>query len=324
MQVKAISLFKGLSSYVPGAKKYFCSSSGGTVSSRYCYSVWLRHLIRAHETGLNTRVNKIAELGPGDSLGIGLCAVLCGIKEYYALDAKPHANLELNKRILQELIVLLKSREAIPDQTEFPFISPSLEDCSFPHHILTDEVLSNSLKTDRLAAIGRALDTGQPHDNVNIAYVAPWQGIALHGVEGTLDMVFSQAVMEHVEDLNGTYAALHRWLRPGGYMSHTIDYKSHGYTRDWNGHWTVSESIWKLVKGCRPYLINRLPHSTHVEAIKRAGFEIVAEAKTNNAPLPRRKLADKFRSLSDEDLSTSGAFVQAVKVSILGNTDHCA
>lgn len=314
MQVKPSILLKGLATHVPRARKYFCSSSGGTVSPRYCYSVWMRHLIKAHEAGLDTGLQKIAELGPGDSLGIGLCAVLCGAKEYYALDVKPHANLELNKRILQELIMLLKRRKAIPNETEFPSISPSLKNYSFPHDILTDETLAYSLHPDRLAAIHKALEDTLTKDIVHISYIAPWQNVSLHESEGALDMVFSQAVMEHVEQVDATYASLYKWLRPGGYMSHTIDYKSHGYTRDWNGHWTVSEFLWKIVKGNRPYLINRLPHSTHIRAMKKAGFKIVSEMRRISTPLARNKLADGFRVLSDDDLMTSGAFIQAVKL----------
>lgn len=313
MQVKPSIFIKGLATYIPGAEKYFCSSSGGTVSSRYCYSVWMRHLVKAHEAGLDTRLQKIAELGPGDSLGIGLCAVLCGVKEYYAFDTKAHANSERNRKILDELVMMLNRREAIPDEAEFPNISPSLREHFFPHHILTDELLRNSLHPERLGAINKTLNDNRSSNIVHIAYVAPWQGVSLYESGGALDMVFSQAVMEHVEQVDSTYAALYKWLRPGGFMSHTIDYKSHGYTRDWNGHWTISEFLWKIVKGNRPYLINRLPHSTHIEAMKKAGFQIVGEMKRNSAPLPRHKLSDKYRTLSDDDLQTSGAFIQAVK-----------
>lgn len=273
----------------------------------------MRHLVKAYEAGLNTRLNKIAELGPGDSLGIGLCAVLCGVKEYHALDTKIHANSERNKKIFEELVIMLIHREAIPDETEFPFISPSLKEHTFPHHILTDEILTDSLRPDRLAAIHKALDDTRSTSVVHIAYVAPWQGVSLYESGGALDMVFSQAVMEHVEQVDATYAALYKWLRLGGFMSHTIDYKSHGYTHDWNGHWTIPEFLWNIIKGNRPYLINRLPHSSHMEAMKKAGFKIINELKRNSPRLPRHKLSEKFRFLSDDDLMTSGAFIQAVK-----------
>ena len=45
---------------------------------------------------------------------------------------------------------------------------------------------------------------------------------------GSVDMILSQAVMEHVEHLEQTYEAMRHWLKPGGLASHAIDFKSHG------------------------------------------------------------------------------------------------
>jgi hypothetical protein len=105
---------------------------------------------------------------------------LCGIKEYYAFDTKVHAHSERNRKILDELVMMLNRRDAIPDEAEFPFIFPSLKEYSFPHHILTDEILSDSLHPDRFAAIHKALDDSRSTKGVYIAYVAPWQGVSLH------------------------------------------------------------------------------------------------------------------------------------------------
>jgi hypothetical protein len=43
-----------------------CGSQG--TEGRYCYSVWLRHLVSAAANGLNCSPKAVAELGPGDSL----------------------------------------------------------------------------------------------------------------------------------------------------------------------------------------------------------------------------------------------------------------
>ena len=76
--------------------------------------------------------------------------------------------------------------------------------------------------------------------------------------------MFSQSVLEHIDDLEGAYATLHKWLKPGGYMSHLIDFYSHGLTKEWNGHWALSDLTWGALKGRRPYLINRqLASRTH-------------------------------------------------------------
>jgi hypothetical protein len=66
-------LLKGIATHLPGTNRVLPSrGTGGTTSARYCCSVWLRHISCAHENGLSTRPEVVAELGPGDSLGIGL------------------------------------------------------------------------------------------------------------------------------------------------------------------------------------------------------------------------------------------------------------
>jgi len=94
-------------------------------------------------------------------------------------------------------------------------------------------------------------------------------------------------------------------------MSHTIDYRSHGYARSWNGHWAIPMSLWKIVRGRRPYLINRLPHSAHISAMKELGFDIIRDINIHSAPIARKDLRAPFRAISDEDLTISGSFIQA-------------
>jgi SAM-dependent methyltransferase len=155
---------------------------------------------------------------------------------------------------------------------------------------------------------------GEPGDAkaIRIVYVAPWDESQDAPAEG-VDWVFSQAVLEHVEDIRRVYQALNRWLKPGAFMSHTIDFKSHGLTRHWHGHWTVPERTWKMVRGRRLYLINRLPRSAHLREIVDAGFQIVSETKCHSQPLSRGRLAFGREWFTEEDLGTSGSFVLAVK-----------
>jgi len=310
-QVQPWTLLKGLATFLPGVARYACRSSGGTDSARYCYSVWMRHLMTLAENGLPVRYGRVAEIGPGDSFGIGLSAVLTGANEYNAFDAKTHAAAEKNLKILEELIRLFQNRERIPGPDEFPRVSPSLEQYDFCDDILTGDVLETALHPDRLADIRRALTTGESGD-IRIGYVAPWEESSLLERE-SIDLVFSQAVMEHVENVPDSYKTLYAWLSPGGIMSHQIDYKSHGLAKDWYGHWTISDLQWKLIRGNRPYLINRLPHSAHIALMEEAGFQIVGVKKIESSPLSRNDLAGRFKDLTDEDLATSGALIQAVK-----------
>src|SRR5688500_2028997 len=114
MQIKPVAVAKGMATFIPGVTRLACGGSGGTDSPRYCYAVWLRHLARLAEAGFDTSFPNVAELGPGDSLGIGLCAVLTGSRRYFAFDAKAHARTETNRQTLAELVDLFTRRESIP------------------------------------------------------------------------------------------------------------------------------------------------------------------------------------------------------------------
>ena len=143
---------------------------------------------------------------------------------------------------------------------------------------------------DRLRAIETALlhlgvpaESGEPM----ISYLAPWSCPEIIKHESA-DMVLSQAVLEHVEELSALHRAIHGWLKPGGFVSHTIDLTSHGTARNWNGHWACSDRMWKLIKGRRPYFLNRKTCSEHLDEIRNAGFDIVREVRTTDSAVTAR------------------------------------
>jgi len=311
-QVRLRTLLRGLSTLLLPVASSSWRSTGGTCSSRYCYSVWLRHLIRAHDAGLNSSPDAVAELGPGDSLGIGIAALLSGATSYAGFDAVRYGTLQGNLVVLDELVGLFHRRERIPGPEEFPEVTPLLGDYAFPGQILTSARLGRALDGGRIRSIRLALSKNEGRANgVQIKLHAPWDtGSA---APDSVDMVYSQAVLEHLNDPKMAYSAMYRWLRPGGFMSHAIDYRSHASTRDWNGHWTVSDAVWRAVVGRRPFWINRLPHSAHMSLIEQAGFRVRTDERVEGLPLPRHKLASRFAGLSDVDLRTMTAFVQAVK-----------
>nr|MBA3542541.1 hypothetical protein [Deltaproteobacteria bacterium] len=82
----------------------------------------------------------------------------------------------------------------------------------------------------------------------------------------------------------------------------------------WNGHWAVSDLAWKLIRGKRSYLLNREPCSTHVRLLGDHQFELLYNLPiTTPSQLAREDLAPRFRNLTDADLTTSGALLQAIK-----------
>lgn len=306
----------GLCTYLPVLGRLAGRGTGGTVSARYCYSVWLRHLIKAAGRGLEDRPAVVAELGPGDSLGIGLAALLTGSEKYYAFDVVNHSNIDRNISVFHELVNLLRARAPIPDAVEFPWIRPVLADYSFPTRILTDERLEKALATKRVNALAECLARpidAQQHklSGAAITTFIPWFG-SEHIIPGSVDVIFSQAVLEHVDDLQLTYNAMRKWLKPGGHMSHTIDFRSHGLTSEWNGHWAMPDLAWKVIRGRRPFLINRVPLSLHIHLLRESGFSVVDMVSEELPPgIQRSDVATRFQWLSDEDLKTGGVFLLA-------------
>ncbi len=306
------AILKGTASFVlPGS--VYSRHTGGSDSARYCYSVFLRHLSILGRLGLDTPLSSVAELGPGDSLGIGIAAVVAGAERYRAFDVKAFAANDRNLAVFDELTALFRDRAPIPSESEFPEIKPPLDAHDFPSDLLNHARLEAALLPGRIERLRREIAAiGTPGEGC-VSYAAPWHDDDRIAA-GSVDWILSQAVMEHVDDLEGTYAACWRWLRPGGVMSHQIDFKSHGTAPQWNGHWAFSDFAWRLVRGARPYLINRQPHSVHVDLMMRAGFEILCDRTfRSSGGLPRERLAGRYRSLSDDDLATSGAFIVARK-----------
>lgn len=315
------TLVAGLITYIPGyshipvLSRASYTNTEGTDSACYCYSVWLRHLVMADKNGLSVLPETVAELGPGDSLGIGLAALLSGVKQYYALDVVRYADISRNLAIFDGLVKLFERRAGIPDESQFPEVRPRLQSYRFPAHILTEQRLHESLDQRRVQVIRDSL-TLAGHDSEGerrISYFVPWDSGAVLK-ENSVDMIYSQAVLEHVTDLEHTYRALSQWLKPGGFMSHVIDFRCHGSAARWNGHWTYSDLTWKLMQGTRPYLLNRRPHSDHVNLLAQYGFQAVCDDKTTDTSgIKQTELAPRFWNISEEDLMTNVAFMQAVK-----------
>lgn len=308
-QLRWQSVAKGLITMVPWASGFANSAAGSPVGARYYYAVWLRHLVSVVAVRPGISYEVVAELGPGDSLGIGMCALLSGARRYIGLDRLAFGLRADSQQLLDELLALFHRREAIPGDEEMPGVYPRLRDYAFPHQVLTDDVLASSLAHERVTALREALRGEMAfRDDALMSYAAPWD--ASDRVRpASVDLLLSQAGMEHVDEVDLAYAAMHRWLKPQGVMSHRIDYTSHGITHDWYGHWTVSPTLWRVVRGKRAYLINRLPHSAHLTAMLRNGFEILACTPTLGdvaAPATAVRIAHE-----PSDLPIKGAFVVA-------------
>lgn len=304
----------GLLTYTPFRKRYMLNKTGGTNNARYCYAVFMRHL-KYGWPEMSEFPQNVAELGPGDSIGVGLCWLIAGAKKYYAFDVENYTESPRTLAIFDELVELFRARSPIPTQREHPNLKPNLDDLTFPSYILTENQLRDALNDDRLANIRNSLNESAGDDESPISFLVPWhyQGNIR---PGSIDLIYSQAVMEHVDDLGSVYENSKTWLRRGGIISHQIDFKSHGTSVGWDGYRAYSDLSWRIVRGTRPYAINRVPSSEHFKAIHEYGFRVINEVRAYLDPtLAPRQYAKRFKNLDSEDKRTAGLFIQAVKES---------
>ena len=305
-------VLKGALTFIPGMTSFLPEGGGQTNSARYCYGVWLKHLVLLHESGMRAMPSTLAELGPGMSLGTGLAAMLCGVDHYYALDVVQHSRVETNLRIFDELVEMFRRRAPRPTQG-WPDYDRHLDADLFPSHILTDELLARTLAPQRLARIRSAVTNPEASGpEVTIKYMAPWADARVIR-PGSVDVIFSHAVLTEVADPEGAYRALHSWLKPGGLMSHHIGFSFHYFTGHWNGYWSCPETLFRVLKGRRPFVINRLPCSVHLDLMEKQGFRFLCDLRRYEDGIRRSQLAARWRGLSDHDLRCAELFVQAVK-----------
>jgi len=284
--MKFKKLLRGFISYVPYLRLLIPKKgTGGSIDAEYCYNTYNTHKNLLNKVGCKFPVPNIGEIGPGDSLGIGLIALLDGSSNYFGLDTIQHSNKDINLKVLGDLNQLLAA-----------------------DNISIKESLISSLKASILNINNK--------DN-SIRYNAPWESSELIK-ENHLDLVISNAVMEHVSDLEKTYNTIYKWLKPGAYTSHIIDYKAHEFSNVWYEHWTYSDITWKILMHGRKYPINRMPHSFHKKCLLAAGFEIVFEECTFSESSTSAPLSDINKTIkhlfSEDDLRIKAAVLIAKKV----------
>jgi SAM-dependent methyltransferase len=301
---------KGLLSWVPGVQKAFYDrhAAHGTGSASYCYGVWIKHLSILHAHGMQDIPRSVLELGPGESVGTGVAALLSGAESYVAIDAVPHMRPEANAAVFKDLLQLFRSRAPLP-RPGFPPLQQYLDERLFPGAALDEARLQRALdprRLERIEAAVRAVGSGDQDAMIRYCTWSAPRPVA----EKSVDLVFSHVVLNHVEDLEDMYARCARWVRPGGWMSHQVDFTCLGTAAEWNGHRAYSDFTWKVIRGRRPYFVNREPLATHLRILDGAGFDVVQNLRGKlPGGITRAQLAPRWRGISDEDLATQTSFL---------------
>jgi SAM-dependent methyltransferase len=273
----------------------------GTVSAESCYSIFLRHLTLLRRAGITGIPPVVAELGPGSSIGVGIAALLAGAQRYYSLDVVDFTDLKSDIDVLDELASFFRRRAPIPASGIHSRRFPDLDNYDWPDWL---DLGPSQQWEERVTAIRK--DVAARSDRF-LKIAAPWTAAR---VDACVDWIISQSVLEHVDALQDAYVAMARWLKPGGHASHLIDFSSHGMTKEWNGHWAIDDLTWHIMRGKRPYLLNRRPYTDHLTIAAECGLAPVAEIRNKRFDgLISDDFAPRFRKISDDDARAQMVFV---------------
>lgn len=235
----------------------------------YVLNVFNEHVSRA---GLDGKLlgKTILEIGPGDSIATAIVAACYGARAIL-VDAGPFAMTDMERyRSLAE--TLDRSGLNPPDISTAGTL---------------DEIL--------VACDARYLTTGLK---------------GFSSIEtGTVDLIFSQAVLEHVRkhEFLDTMHECFRVLTPEGVASHRVDLKDHlgGSLNNLRFSERIWESEFFVNSG---FYTNRIRFPEMLALYEEADFfvEICDVRRWESLPLKREFLSNAFLYLSDEDLSVSG------------------
>jgi len=135
--------------------------------------------------------------------------------------------------------------------------------------------------------------------------------------DGSVDCVTSTFTLEHIPpgEITSILRECHRCLRPGGVMSHLIDYQDHyAYFDPKIGRLNFlrySEQAWAAFNPPLQYQ-NRLRHRDHRALLEACGFQVLAErlhtaTAADLENLDKLPMDARFRGYTREDLTVLDA-----------------
>lgn len=199
----------------------------------------------------------LLEMGTGWYPTFPLCLYLAGARRVLTLDLSRHLDAGLTRRLVERLAVHLPLVAQVAGLEEAEVAA---------RHARLLEGVRNDLPLDEL--------TGGV-----VAYQAPADAAATGLPAGSVDVVFSNSVLEHVPPavIDACLVEAQRILRPGGVVFHSVNCGDHYAYADRSVHQLqylrYSEAAWRRWNNAFLYQ-NRLRAVDFTEMARRAGFEI--------------------------------------------------
>jgi SAM-dependent methyltransferase len=268
---------------------------------------WRLSLSYLRDCEFDVRGSTLFEVGTGWYPTLPICFSLAGARRIITYDVVRHIDTDLTFRMIAALESHLES---------------IAEACGTS----VDEV------HDRYLELLQAEDIDALLKRARVEYCAPTDARATKLAPDSVDLVYSNSVMEHVpKDLiRDLMSESRRILRPGGLALHNVACNDHYAHLDprisFANYLRYSESQWRKWNNSLQYQ-NRLRAPEFLDLATEVGFEIILK-RTCVRPGTREALtnfdvASEFRRFSMEDLSiTTIDFIARKPLSKMGRLAH--
>ncbi len=258
----------------------------GSGDATYAWNVFHRHLERLTNAGFQT-ADRILEIGPGRNLGTALLFwAYCrsqGASPVYAVcwDVFKNATPETGsywQNLAQELLKGFDPGIRVLAGV-FPQVQAQLE--------------------------GVSNGTFQPGIDYRVCKLEDLENATMAKADGRFGLVYSQAAIEHIWEIEAFWETMERLTAPGGWHSHRIDLSDHG-KRETNYiemlEWSPL-SYWLAMRFV-PGAINRWRACHHLKKLESLGFSTLSARQhlRDRLPVPLHSISAQFRDLPEAEL----------------------
>lgn len=258
---------------------------------------WLVLVENLRELGVTPESQHFVEVGTGWVPVLPICFSIGGAASCTTIDQRRQINEPLTFRMLHAL------------ERHLPLIAQAsgraLRDVTSNYDALRG--------TSTLAALLR---------QARIHYHSPADASATGLPDGSIDVVFSNSVLEHVrrESLAQIFRESRRVLRSGGVSIHAVNCADHYAYFDrkitFINYLAYSERQWRLWNNEFQY-VNRLRPRDFVEVAVKAGFDVrlrkVRIRRELKPVLERMSLAAEFRHYDPDELCSTSVLLGAIR-----------
>lgn len=242
-----------------------------------CFNAYFAKLgIQPHEINSFLRAKTVMEYGPGDVLGVAILMIANGAEKAFCVD-------------------------------RFPLLNMS------PVNVRVVEIILDSLDSGQRARANSCFNLfGLPtsgFDEKRIQYIVRRDGCS--GLSHCVDLVYSRAVLEHVDDLDAVFADMYKSLRTNGLAAHLVDLRSHDFHEVSRLDFLVWPAwLWRLMYSHKG-VPNRWRVDRYRQLLEKYGFDVILFMATEQATVWEvesvvGRLAPPFRSVGADELSWMG------------------